>query len=52
MGTEERNSGKVEFSIFSIGYMSNKLETRGDFTFTQDEFVKFLIMGNSDIFPI
>ena len=49
MGAEERKVGKVEFSVMVSGFMSNKLESKGEFTLTQDEFVKFLVIGNPEI---
>lgn len=51
MVKEERKPGKVIFSIFSPYPMSKNLETIGEFTLTQDEFIKFLIIGNSEIIP-
>ncbi len=52
MGKEERKSGRVEFSILVKGFMTNKLESKGEFTLSQDEFVKFLIIGNHEILPV
>ena len=51
MDNEERKTGKVIFSIYSPYPMSTNLEKIGEFTLTQDEFVKFLVIGNSDIIP-
>ena len=49
MGEQERIPGIVEFSIFSPSTQSQGLEKIGDFTLTQDEFIRFLIEGNSEI---
>jgi hypothetical protein len=51
MNTEDRHSGEVVFSVFSPHHKSNNLNIIGEFTLSQDEFVKFLILGSSDIVP-
>lgn len=48
MKEKKRNSGTVEFSIFSPS-QKMKLKKNGTFTLTQDEFISFLIKGNPEI---
>ncbi|MCK5173094.1 MAG: hypothetical protein KAR47_06860 [Planctomycetes bacterium] len=48
MGDQERIPGIVEFSILSP-IQSQGLKKIKDFTLTQDEFIRFLIEGNSEI---
>ena len=49
MNEKERNPGNVEFSIFSPSIKTMSLKEIGSYTLTQDEFISFLIKGNSDI---
>ena len=45
----KRKPGEVVFSIFSPRYMKLSLERIGEFSRTQDEFVRFLIEGDPEI---
>ncbi len=49
MDKDERNPGKVEFSIFSPCFQTMSLKETREFTLTQDEFVRFLINGNPEV---
>ncbi|MBN2183308.1 MAG: hypothetical protein JW715_15465 [Sedimentisphaerales bacterium] len=49
---KERNSGKVIFSVLSPCPKTKDLKEIGEFELSQDEFVRFLICGNSDIISI
>jgi hypothetical protein len=42
---EPRKPGRVEFTLFSPDAAREKLEKRGDFVLSQDEFVSFLMQG-------
>lgn len=44
---EPRDSGLVNFSVFTPDRANTKLKTLGKFSMTQDEFVRFLITGES-----
>ncbi len=48
-GKNERIHGNVEFSVFSPCRRTKKLKKLGTFSLTQDEFLHFLIKGNSEI---
>ena len=49
MDKDERDSGKVVFSILSPCSQTMSLKEIGEFKLTQDEFVRFLINGNPEI---
>ena len=49
MNEKERFPGLVEFSILSPCSQAMNLKEIGEFTLTQDEFISFLIKGNSEI---
>lgn len=48
---DDRFPGEVEFTIFTSSNNKNTLQKIERFTLTQDDFVRFLIQGNSDIIP-
>jgi hypothetical protein len=52
MNFDDRFPGLVDFSVFKPSTQKEKLEKIGDFSLTQDDFVRFLIEGNSEIIPI
>jgi len=45
----KRESGEVEFAILSPNSDKQSMKEIREFTLTQDEFVKFLIIGNPEI---